>query len=192
VISIVGYAKSGKTTFICALLRAAVKTGLQVAVIKTGRAGHAEEGGHAEERGHGERHGHGDAGPGADSDIGPHRPAATPDSERFLQAGAATSVFWSERGILNGLNLYPPPLPGRSEFHDRWYELLPPAVARELQRCDLLIIEGRLARGAETVHLVGPTGWKYPVQTDDLVVKSPEDTAAAITRLVPQGGNDVR
>jgi hypothetical protein len=180
VISVVGYAKSGKTTFICTLVRAAVDADVRVAVIKTGRAGHGEDAGH------------GDTGPGAHSATGPHRPAATSDSERFLQAGAATSVFWSERGILHGSRLYPPPLPGRNEFHDRWYELLPPAVAPALGQCDLLIIEGRLARSAQTVHLVGRDGRKYPVETDDLVVASPEDTATAITQLVPQGGNDVR
>ncbi|MDA3948890.1 MAG: molybdopterin-guanine dinucleotide biosynthesis protein MobB [Spirochaeta sp.] len=161
-VSVVGYAKSGKTTFICSLLGAAVTLGMRVAVIKTGRAG-----------------------------AHSHRPDITPDSVRFSQAGAAVSVFWSEQGVLVGTEQYPPPLPGRNVFHDRWYDFLPPTVAQELQACDLIIIEGRLARGAQAVHLVGRDGRKYPVQTDDLVVESPKDTAAAITRLVPQGGNDV-
>lgn len=159
IVSVVGYGKSGKTTFVLALIRAAIASGAKVAVLKTGR-----------------RH-------------GTHRSLqAVPDSVRAAQAGADPAVFWWEGGIDAALadrhREHAIPLPPRESFGKVWQDLLPGEIRGALTTADLLIVEGRIVPGARVVHLATTTRPKYVPQRQDVVIRSfdeIEPTAATLS-----------
>lgn len=176
VVSVVGYAKSGKTTWVLAFIEAAVAAGLRVALIKTGR-----------------RH------PPAHPPMPPphplhHRngdlPGALPDSVRARRAGADPTAFWHEEGlsVYRGNATYdsPVPLPPRAAFGAVWWSQLPTALQTDLKSADILIVEGRIVAHATVVHLATTAQRKYVPAESDVVIRSfdeiPRSTAALIWR----------
>lgn len=161
IIAVVGYAKSGKTLFGEALVRAARAGGRSVAVLKTGRAGH-----------------------GAASAVPDNerllRAGASPSV-----FWSAAGVEVRRPGIPVPDRHGRVPLPARSVFAAQWRELLPPTVGAELDAVDLLLIEGRAADGATVVQMrrglmAEPDSLKYPVERCDFVVPD----AGTIGRVV--------
>lgn len=174
-VSVVGYAKSGKTTLAVALTRAAVAQGFRVAAIKTGQ--HAPDAPHGSGRGGadggvaegGKAERGGAEGSGADS--------ATPDSRRLAEAGARPALYWGPEGAVSEDALgvaAEAPLPSREAFGPTWKSLLRAPVVRDLVRADLLIIEGRLAPGAHTVMIRrgGSGGLKYPAREAQWIISA--------------------
>ena len=170
IISIVGYAKSGKTSFAEYVIREATSRGVHVAALKTGRVSHD----------------------GVD-----HRSASSftaRDSERLREAGAEVSVFWSRRGIeiIGALNeTYPTPLPDRSTFYRSWQSCLPHAVRSILEERSLLVIEGRPVLGAAVAQMRKQSApeedaLKYPVTpTHSIVADSESFSSVAAFLLAP-------
>lgn len=161
IVSVVGYGKSGKTTFVIALIRTAIAAGANVAVLKTGR-----------------RH-------------GTHQSVETvPDSVRAAQAGADPAVFWWEGGVdadlADGHREYAIPLPRRESFGEAWQRLLPGEVHRALTATDLLIVEGRIIPGARVVHLATTSRYKYVPQHQDVVIRSFDEIASTAATLSTQ------
>jgi hypothetical protein len=142
IVSILGYAKSGKTSFAEALLRAARRRGYTAAAIKAGRSLHG-----------GRSAGHAVA---ARSSQYASRGEGAPDSRRLAAAGADPVVLWTEEGARReGVEeaLTREPLPDRQQFREEWERLLPVGVAEALRSRDLLLLEGRLLPGAVVVQM---------------------------------------
>lgn len=168
IVSIVGYAKSGKTAFAEHLIREAASRAIPVAAIKTGRCSH-------------------------DGAEHPHRGGlAGRDSDRLRSAGAALSLFWSEQGweVIGTLDaVYPTPLPDRDTFYRCWRSLLPVAVRRILDDTPLLIIEGRPVAGAEVVQMRKRSvpeaeALKYAIAPNHRIVAGPRDFSRPIAALL--------
>ena len=169
IISIVGYAKSGKTSFAEYIIREAASLSVAVAVLKTGRAAHH-------------------------SDAPPFHHVASPDSERLRIAGATVSLFWSERGIeVAGAptDTYPTALPDRNTFYSFWHSLLPDALRRLVDETPLVVIEGRPVKGSAIVQMRkqsigGAKALKYPVASGHTIVTDRHSFSdAAASLLVP-------
>ncbi len=169
IISIVGYAKSGKTSFAERLVREAASRALRVAAIKTGRSSHG-----------GAEH--------ASTGVLAYR-----DSERLHGAGAELTLFWSEQGcaVTGGAlgAFHPTPLPDRDTFYRSWRSLLPLEVRRVLEETSLVVIEGRPVSGAEVVQMRKRSApeaeaLKYPISAGHTVVTDPHDFPRLIAALL--------
>ncbi|HKK49717.1 MAG TPA: hypothetical protein VJ932_11515 [Alkalispirochaeta sp.] len=180
-VSVVGYAKSGKTTWVLAFIQAAVAAGLRVALIKTGRRhppAHLPR--HPPHRTH-----------QRDSDL----PGELPDSIRARNAGADPTAFWCDEGLSassgNAQYDFPIPLPPRKTFGTVWWSLLPAALQLHLESADIIIVEGRIVAHATVVHLATTDTRKYAPKDSDVVVRSFDEiprTAAALigrARIMP-------
>ncbi|MFW5827886.1 MAG: molybdopterin-guanine dinucleotide biosynthesis protein B [Alkalispirochaeta sp.] len=172
VVSVVGYAKSGKTTWVLELIRRAVAAGMQVALIKTGRRHHP-------------RH-----------NASAHLPEALPDSIRARRAGADPAVFWWEEGLNvttgDEQQDFAVPLPSKDTFGTAWWSQLPPALHSRLMAVDIIVVEGRIVPQATVVHLATTDEPKYVPEDSDIVVRSfeeiPRTTAALVRRITPMPG----
>ena len=161
IVSIVGYAKSGKTTLAVALTRAAAVRGLRVAAIKTGH--HAV--GQALET-DGQRL----AAAGA-------RPVIYWGPDRAVRDDAGARLVAAV------------PLPSRAEFGRVWQDALPAATVAALRSADVLIVEGRIVPGALTVQMRrggGPDGdrLKYPELCADWTLRGPWDHERVVGEII--------
>lgn len=167
IISIIGYAKSGKTSFAECVVHEAASRAIRVAAIKTGRSSHD----------------------GADHP--PPGNLAERDSERLRSAGAELSIFWSERGCeVTGDpdTAYSTPLPDRGTFYRSWRSFLPGEVRRALEETSLLIIEGRPVAGAAVVQMRKRSvpkaeALKYAIETGHTIIVDPRDFSRHIAAL---------
>lgn len=183
-IAIVGYAKTGKTAFAEALVRAAVARGMRAAAIKTGREGHGSS-------------------PGQQNTA---TPSVVPDSARFARAGARPSIFWSPSGMVvsgsdgSERSVLDLRLPDRDTFAERWVELLPAPLRRDVAAADLIVIEGRPVAEARIVQMrpiAGRAGLKYPLRPGHIVVAGPKHFDEIIAHIIrppaaDRGGLDGR
>ena len=177
IISVLGYAKSGKTTLITRLVRHACAAGARVGVVKSGRA-----------------HGHGGAMNG-ETAPGVARAPRLPDSQRAIAAGAWVSLFWSEEGVVvhtdggESVRYAVPVLPPRARFFHAWREIVPPEARRRLAVCDLLLFEGRMVAGARVVQVRrgADRPFKYPVTDEQVLITGfpPDEAIGAIIAREP-------
>ncbi len=170
IVSIVGYANSGKTTLAVALARAAVEQGYTVAAIKTGHHG-------------------------PDEARGDRRSKTMPDSSRLANAGAHPSLFWGPGGVIREGDagvIADAPLPPRETFGASWQSLLPAAVAEGLVGTDLLIIEGRTVPEAQTVMMRdGEAGkLKYPEYAARWIVATPAEHSKLVRTIIENLGRE--
>jgi GTPase SAR1 family protein len=169
VISIVGYAKTGKTTVCERLVLEARRRGYSVGALKTGRtAGHASI----------------------------DRASGVPDGARLARAGASPSLFWCESGLIDevtGTVTSTTPLTDAGRFFSAWRMMLPPDVRADLESCDIIVIEGRAVHGARTVHMREADGsreYKYQPQPGDIRIAGPEEIDASIKAILDVIGKE--
>jgi hypothetical protein len=167
-VSVLGYAKSGKTAFVETVVRALVDRGERVAMLKTGRTGHP---------------------PGGGTDGSRRSSSTVPDSRRCATAGAQLSLFWSPQGLVEDGESGPrlvnnQPLPPRNDFTDRWLALLPRDLRARIERSSWVFIEGRPVTGAWVVQLATTGELKYPVLPTDYLVTSFEDIPPTVSALI--------
>jgi molybdopterin-guanine dinucleotide biosynthesis protein MobB len=156
-VSIVGYAKSGKTTTAVELIAALVERGTRVAALKIGHQRPATI------------------------------PGSATDSARLNQAGASLSIFWAgnlleieedEQPTRRVQNVSSPGDP--HFFASSWKQQLPADLIVALECYDVLLIEGRRVAGALVLHLEKDGECKYAVARGEVVVRTPEDLRRAI------------
>lgn len=188
IVSILGYAKSGKTGLGEAILRAVTGEGFTAAAIKAGRTAHQES----------RCRGSGHAGTPPSSRIdetGPSGPGTRPgserlpDSRRLAAAGADPVILWTEAGAeleATGRKLTSEPLPSRERFRQEWERLLPAELTLLLRSRDLLLLEGRLLPGALVVQMKqqGSGAVKYALEEDELLICGEEEFNNAIEAIL--------
>lgn len=184
VISILGFAKSGKTSLAEELIRTAVARGVSVAAIKAGRRHRSAETASESPA----------AGPPDGREAPPRARVAPPDSRRFLEAGAEPVLFWTAEGITvewgaeRQVDTMRIPLPGREEFGAEWRRLVPAPLREELLRRNCVLIEGRWVPGALVVQMLrsgpGVPEFKYAPVPGQLTVTSPKEIPTSVETIL--------
>ena len=173
IVSILGYAKSGKTSFAEALLRGVTGAGFTAAAIKAGREAH-QDGPHRST-----------GGPGNGQTA-----MRLPDSRRLAAAGAKPVILWTGAGAEEEeetpRQITSEPLPSRVQFGEVWERLLPAELVRALHSRDLLLLEGRLLPGALMVQMrqQGSGAVKYALTGDELILRGEEEFGDAIETIL--------
>ena len=170
-VSVLGYAKSGKTTFVETMVRALADRGEHITVVKTGGSGHRSD-----HRG----------------GVSPTPYSEFPDSRRCAAAGAQLSLFWSPQGLVEDCAsgpriVYPQALPERGDFFDGWLTLLPPDLRARIDCSSWVIIEGRPVMGAWVVQLGTDGELKYPRLHTHYRISRHEDIPSTVRSLIDHG-----
>ncbi|MFP4330802.1 MAG: molybdopterin-guanine dinucleotide biosynthesis protein MobB [Alkalispirochaetaceae bacterium] len=154
-VSVLGYAKSGKTTLLEQLCVRAVDRDLSVAFLKGGRLSH-----------------------GGESKEGDTLRLARLGAQPSL-LWSAEGLFL-QRSRLEQLS--EAPLPSPQEFAETWEAAVGGETRELLTSRDLLLLEGRVPAGARRVHMVrlADGALKVPPAPGEIVVSGPEE----ISRIV--------